>query len=203
MNRRVRRGNSGTQREVIDVDATGTHALVKNAKGIDLYDVATKRKRAHIDSWVRSQAQGGLSYMHDAQFLGDLVVAHAMLSPVSSTPRIFDLHGRKVADVGGKTFMTNDERPWHIAGDTYAFAAFEQPLLLVVDVRKGKVVRSFDLKPLASDPEHMPDTGHRTLAHVAAAGAKIVTLGAKPFPVVGVLDPSTGAARPLPAPRCR
>ena len=105
------------------------------------------------------------------------------------------------AQIGGKEFATSVDRPWHLEGDTYAFAAFEEPVLLLVNVRTGKLLRTFDLKPLAVDAEHLADTGHRTLVHVAGAGTSIVTLGGRPLPVVGVLDAKSGSA--LRDARCR
>jgi len=185
--------------EVTDVDSSGTRALIRNtSRGtLELYDLGKKKRIASIAAWTKMGP-----FFHSAQFLGDLIVAHGVVSAVSSSPRIFNMRGEKVAEIGDKNFTTNDERPWHIAGDLYAFVAFESPVILLVDVRTGKLQRAFDLKPLAPDPDHMPDAGHHTLVHVAPSGSKIVTLGARPIPVVGVLDSKTGSVQPRTAPRC-
>lgn len=184
------------------VSADLSLVAVGNARqtSIDLYEVATGKRRATIKSW--KTAMGNPAPLDPPTFAGDRLILWAHASPVSSAARIYTLQGKRLGNVGDKHFTLNPDGAHHLDGTQWAFKQLDGPTLIVVDVKTGKQVRRFDLRPLSQVP---PSPDNYELFETAAIGLRaqqIAYVTASGIPVVGLLDRKTGAIKALPAPRC-
>ncbi|MCE9577476.1 MAG: hypothetical protein K8W52_30285 [Deltaproteobacteria bacterium] len=184
------------------VSADLSTVAVGNASqtSIDIYDVATGKKRVTIKSWKTEM--GNPAPLDAPTFAGDRLIMWAHASPVSSAARIYTLKGKRLASVGDKNFTLNPDGAYHLDGTQWAFKQLDGPTLIVVDVKTGKQVKRYDLRPLSQLPKSPDNYELFELGALGLRGNDIVYVTASGIPVVGLLDRKTGAIKAFPAPRC-
>ena len=159
---------------------------------LELYDIATWKQIAKIAPWKTPMGAA----ISDWTFAGPNIIAWENLTPVSSKPRIFTLAGKLVAEVGDHDFTVNVEDSWAAEGTTRLFKQLDGTRLLAVDVASGKLLKTYDLAPLAS----LTNDAMVAPYGVASAPDTIVYLAGAG--VVAVIARATGKVDALSPPVC-
>ncbi len=159
---------------------------------LELYDTATWKRLAKITPWKTPMGAAISAWT----FAGPNIIVWENFTPVSSKPRIFTLAGKLVAEVGDRDFGVNVEDSWAAEGTTRLFKQLDGTKLLAVDVASGKLLKTYDLAPLAlatNDTLVMPSgeaSSADTIVYLATAG------------VVGIIDRASGKVDVVSPPVC-
>jgi hypothetical protein len=128
------------------VNATGTHAAVllgnaEKGKGtVEVWDVVKKKKLATI-KYAKGDFKCG-----EARMLGNTVfISASVCAGPAAHGWLYNLKGKKVADVGGKEFGTYGTVPVQLTDTAWAFLEETGAAIAVQDVVTGKVAQTIDI----------------------------------------------------------
>jgi hypothetical protein len=195
------------------VNATGTYVAVmmgnaEAGKGtVELWDVGKGKKLATI-KYAKGDYKCG-----EAKLLGDtLFVSASVCAGPAARGWLFNLKGKKVADVGGKEFGTYGTVPVQVADNVWAFLDENAAAIALQDVVTGKVAQTIDIggiwgggaaagTPADGEGEEaaadapMPAMGNPGESMLVRGGeGKLVVVTGSPTPGnVGVVDLASGA----------
>jgi hypothetical protein len=188
------------------VNATGTYAAVmmgnaEAGKGtVELWDV-TKGKKLATVKYAKGDYKCG-----EARLLGNtLFVSASVCAGPAARGWLYNLKGKKIADVGGKEFGTYGTVPVQVADNVWAFLDENAAAIALQDVATGKVAQTIDIGAIwggadaAAEGEAadapMPAMGNPGESMLARGGeGKLVVVTGSPMPGnVGVVDLASGA----------
>ncbi len=184
------------------VNAAGTHVAVmmgnaEAGKGtVELWDAVKGKKLATV-KYAKGDYKCG-----EARLLGTtLYITASVCAGPAARGWLFNLKGKKVADVGGKEFGTYGSVPVQVADSVWAFLDENAAAVALQDVATGKVAQTIDIGGLwaasgAGDDETPPPAMGNPGESMLARGAegKLVVVTGSPGPgSVGVIDLASGA----------
>ncbi len=134
-------------------NATGTYAAVllgnaEKGKGtVEVWDVVKKKKTATI-KYAKGDFKCG-----EARMLGNTVfISASVCSGPAAHGWLYNLKGKKVADVGGKEFGTYGTVPVQLTETVWAFLEEAGAAIAIQDVSTGKVAQTIDIGGLWDGP---------------------------------------------------
>jgi hypothetical protein len=196
------------------VNATGTYVAVlmgnaEKGKGtVEVWNVATGKKSGTV-KYAKGAYKCG-----EARMLGNTVfVSASVCGGADARGYLYSLKGKKLADVGGKTFGTYGTVPLQVSDTTWAFLDENGSTIAIQDVATGKLAKTIDIGPLwagdataeapleggegeepaeAAAPPAMGNAGESAL--VRGGEGKLIVVSGGPMPGgVGVVDVESGA----------
>ena len=161
---------------------------------VELYDVATGKRRATIKAWNTDMG----AVVDLPTFAGDdCVIVWGHATPVSDAGRIFTRDGKLIGKLGPDSFTQDSLDSWPIAGSVWAFKQLDSPAFRIVDVGTGKLVRELQLDVLRS----ATGDDRAEVAGVMVEGNTIVYV--TQLGHVGLIDRTTWAIKALAPPACK
>jgi hypothetical protein len=137
-------GATNDDRSIVAVWATGA---------VHVFDASGKRLTT-IKPWPTPMSNNeGPSVFRSAHVLGSTIEVRISDTPVSAAIRLYDVRGKKIADVFGGVPMEDEFPPLALGNSRHAFIKLDTPrTLVVVDVATGKQHSSYPLpgQPLES-----------------------------------------------------
>jgi hypothetical protein len=179
------------------VNATGTYVAVlmgnaEKGKGtVEVWSVASGKKTGTI-KYVKGSYKCG-----EARMLGDTVYVSASVCGGSDARGyLFNVKGKKVADVGGATFGTYGTVPLQVSETSWAFLDENGATIALQDGTTGKVDKTIDIGAVWAGGEEaeaaaMGSAGESALVRGGEGKLVVVTGGPKPGSV-GVIDIASG-----------
>lgn len=196
------------------VNAAGTHVAVmmgnaEAGKGtVDLWDVAKGKKLVTV-KYAKGDYKCG-----EARLLGTtLYVSASVCAGPAARGYLYNLKGKKLADVGGKEFGTYGTVPVQVADNVWAFLDENAATIALQDVATGKVAQTIDIGGVwggggatadagaegdggeAADAAPAPAMGNpgESMLGRGAEGKLVVVTGSPAPGNVGVIDVASGA----------
>jgi len=181
-------------------------------KGVaEIWDVAKNKKKTTI-KYAKADFKCGVP-----KLLGDTIyISASVCAGPAARGGLFNLKGKKFADVGGKEFGTYSEVAVQVKDNLWAFLEENGSMVAIQDVVTGKVAKTIALGPLWS-PEAPPDVEAADTDSMAPAMGNpgesslvrggdnqlIVIAGSPATGSLGVIDVNTGELRVVRAPTCK
>jgi hypothetical protein len=195
--------------------ANKTHAVVmigdtEAGKGVaELWDLGKSKKAATI-KYAKTDFKCGVP-----KLLGSTVfISASVCAGPAARGTLYNLKGKKVADVGGKDFGTYSEVAVQVTGPLWAFLEENGSMIALQDVSTGKVGKTISLAPLwtgeAPADGEKPDDAAPAMGNpgesalVRGGDNQLLVIAGGPSPgTVGVIDVGTGEMKVLRAPICK
>lgn len=178
------------------IDSTGANVVVAlgaSGKGyLEVWNVAKKKKTATIKYGKGDYRCGQASMLGDTIFVNASVCAGP-----DARGALYNLKGKKLADVGGKDFGTYGTAAVQVDGSVWAFLESGAGAVVLQDVTTGAVGKSIDLVGLwagddASDGALASGNPGESVLVRGGDGKLVVIAGSPRVGNVGVVDLSVG-----------
>lgn len=204
----------GSENQLVAV-ANKTTAVVmlgntETGKGVaEVWDVAKNKKLATI-KYAKADFKCGVP-----KLLGSTVyISASVCAGPAARGGLYNLKGKKIAEVGGKDFGTFSEVAIQVTGNLWAFLEENGSMVALQDVGTGKVGKTIQLGPLwtpegggskdddgGGSAPAMGNPGESAL--VRGGDNQLLVIAGGPSPgTVGVIDIGTGELKVVRAPLC-
>jgi hypothetical protein len=160
----------------VSADCKLAAVVTKDGKKFDLFDVATTKLVAQIPVWkANNHNDDELPRLSNLEFVdGKAILAMEDITMDSMAGRLFDLKGKKLADVGSVGTETLGDHV-SVGTDLEAFTPMFQNKMFIIDVASGKE----DVVDLSKFPQLADANGGCAVGTMWGASGKIALLGGK------------------------
>jgi hypothetical protein len=180
----------------------GTFAVVllgdapKGGGYAEVWDVAKTRKAATFRYAAGVFRCGDVAMLDNTIFL-----SAAQCGQPAARAGLYNLAGRKIANVGGKDFGTYGSAYVQVDGNTWAFLEENANQVVLQDIVKGKVVKTIDTATLFGDSK-MGTPGESALVKLGD-GRLVVIAGSPATGNLAIVDIASGKVEVITAPVCK
>jgi len=193
--------NASTLRAATNEDGTYAVVLLGDApKGrgyAEVWNVAKMRKAATF-RYARGQFRCGDVAMLD----NTIYLSAAQCGVPAARAGLYNLRGRKIANVGGRDFGSFGNSYVHLDDHTWAFLSENANKLVLQDVVKGKILKKLDTSTLFDHTGAKMGTPGESAMIRLRDGRLVVIAGSPATGSVATIDVTTGDIKVVPAPVC-
>ncbi len=170
-----------------------------------------ERGRGYAEVWDvgKKHRTGKFRYAHGVYRCGDVAMlgtsiylSAAQCNAPAARARLYNLRGRRIANVGGRDFGSFGNAFVQVGDDTWAFLSENANKLVLQNVAKGTVVKRIDTSTLFGQESGLGTPGESTLTRLPD-GRLVVIAGSPATGSLAIVDPESDKLELVPAPTCK